>query len=47
MPFFGYKGAASKNGLLIEKQTSYGRHVSLNLQRKADIDGIIKDILGS
>jgi hypothetical protein len=29
-------------GLLISKQTSYGLHVSLNPQRKADIDKLIK-----
>jgi len=33
-------------GLLIPKQTSYGLHVSLNPQRKADIDKIIKEVLG-
>jgi hypothetical protein len=33
-------------GLLMPKQTSYGLHVSLNPQRKADIDKIINDILG-
>ena len=33
-------------GLLIPKQTGYGLHVSLNPQRKADIDKIIKDVLG-
>ena len=33
-------------GLLITKQTNYGLHVSLNPQRKADIDKIIKDVLG-
>jgi hypothetical protein len=32
-------------GLLIPKQTGYGLHVSLNPQRKADIDKLIKDIL--
>jgi hypothetical protein len=32
-------------GLLIPKQTGYGLHVSLNPQRKADIDKFIKDIL--
>jgi len=32
--------------LLMLKQTSYGLHVSLNPQRKADIDKIIKDVLG-
>lgn len=34
-----------KEGLLISKQTNYGRHVSLNVQRKADIDRIIKEVL--
>ena len=33
-------------GLLMPKQTSYGLHVSLNPQRKADIDKIISDVLG-
>ena len=33
-------------GLLMPKQTSYGLHVSLNPQRKADIDKIINDVLG-
>ena len=33
-------------GLLMPKQTGYGLHVSLNPQRKADIDKIIKDVLG-
>ncbi len=33
-------------GLLIPKQTGYGLHVSLNPQRKADIDKIINDGLG-
>jgi hypothetical protein len=32
-------------GLLISKQTGYGLHVSLNPQRKADIDKLIKDVL--
>jgi hypothetical protein len=32
-------------GLLIPKQTGYGLHVSLNPQRKADIDELIKDVL--
>lgn len=32
-------------GLLISKQTSYGLHVSLNPQRKADIDKLIKYVL--
>ncbi len=32
-------------GLLIPKQTSYGLHVSLNPQRKADIDKLIKYVL--
>jgi hypothetical protein len=32
-------------GLLIPKQTGYGLHVSLNPQRKADIDKLINDIL--
>jgi len=30
-------------GLLLPKQTSYVRHVSLNPQRKAEIDKIIKE----
>ena len=33
-------------GLLIPKQTSYGLHVSLDPQRKADIDKIIEEVLG-
>ncbi len=33
-------------GLLMPKQTGYGLHVSLNPQRKADIDKIISDVLG-
>jgi hypothetical protein len=33
-------------GLLMPKQTSYGLHVSLNPQRKPDLDKIIKDVLG-
>jgi len=32
-------------GLLIPKQTGYGLHVSLDPQRKADIDKLIKDVL--
>lgn len=32
-------------GLLIPKQTSYGLHVSLNPQKKTDIDKLIKDVL--
>ena len=32
-------------GLLIPKQTGYGLHVSLNPQRKNDIDKIIRDVL--
>lgn len=36
-----------KEGLLLSKSTGYGRHVSLNPQRKADIDRIIKEALGS
>ena len=32
-------------GLLIPKQTSYGLHVSLNPQRKADIDRLIREVL--
>lgn len=35
-----------RDGLLIEKPPSYGRHVSLDPQRKADIDRIIKNALG-
>ena len=31
--------------LLIPKQTGYGLHVSLNPQRKAEIDKLIKDVL--
>jgi len=34
-----------KEGLLLEKPTGYGRHVSLNPRRKAEIDGIIKEAL--
>ena len=33
-------------GFLMLKQTSYGLHVSLNPQRKADIDRIISEVLG-
>lgn len=33
-------------GLLIPKQTGYGLHISLNPQRKADIDRIIREVLG-
>jgi len=32
-------------GLLIPKQTGYGLHVSLNPQKKTDIDKLIKDVL--
>jgi len=32
-------------GLLIPKQTCYGLHVSLNPQRKADTDNLIKKVL--
>lgn len=32
-------------GLLIPKQTSYGLQVSLNPQRKADIDKLVKYVL--
>ncbi len=35
-----------KEGLLLPKSAGYGRHVSLNPQRKADIDRIIKEVLG-
>jgi hypothetical protein len=35
-----------KEGLLLDKTTSYGRHVSLNPQRKSEIDKIIKEVLG-
>lgn len=35
-----------KDNLLLDKTTSYGRQVSLNPQRKAEIDKIIKDVLG-
>jgi hypothetical protein len=34
-----------KEDLLIQKSTSYGRHVSLNPRKKADIDKIIKEVL--
>jgi len=34
-----------KESLLLSKPTSYGEQVSLNPQRKADIDRIIKDVL--
>jgi hypothetical protein len=34
-----------KEDLLLQKSTSYGRHVSLNPKRKADIDRIIKEVL--
>jgi hypothetical protein len=33
-------------GLLIPKQTGYGLHVSLNPQKKAEIEKIIKEVLG-
>jgi len=33
-------------GILVEKMTSYGRHVYLNPKRIADIDRIIKEGLG-
>jgi hypothetical protein len=32
-------------GLLIPKQTGYGLHVSLNTQKKKDIDKLIRDAL--
>ncbi len=35
-----------KEGLILDKTTGYGRHVSLNPQRKAAIDKIIKEVLG-
>lgn len=35
-----------KEGLLLSHPTSYGTQVSLDPQRKADIDKIIKEILG-
>jgi len=35
-----------KEGLLLEKPTGYGRHVSLNPRRKAEIDRIIEETLG-
>lgn len=35
-----------KEGLLLEKPTGYGRHVSLDPRRKAEIDRIIKEALG-
>ncbi len=35
-----------KEGLLLDKPTGYGRHVSLNPRRKAEIDRIIKEDLG-
>ena len=31
--------------LLLPKQTGYGLHVSLNPQKKAEIDNLIKDVL--
>ena len=34
-----------KEGLLLDKPTGYGRHVSLNPRRKAEIDRIIKEAL--
>jgi hypothetical protein len=34
-----------KEGLLQDKPTGYGRHVSLNPQRKAEIDRIIEEVL--
>jgi hypothetical protein len=34
-----------KDGLLLDKPTGYGRHVSLNPKRKAEIDRIIKEVL--
>jgi hypothetical protein len=34
-----------KEDLLLQKSTSYGRHVSLNPRRKVDIDKIIKEVL--
>ncbi|AEB68150.1 MULTISPECIES: hypothetical protein [Methanothrix] len=30
---------------LLPKQTGYGLHVSLNPQKKADIDNLIRDVL--
>jgi hypothetical protein len=30
---------------LLAKQTGYGLHVSLNPQKKADIDNLIRDVL--
>lgn len=35
-----------KEELLLSKPTSYGRQVSLNPQKKADIEKIIKNVLG-
>jgi hypothetical protein len=35
-----------KEGLLLHHPTSYGTQVSLNPQRKAEIDKIIKEVLG-
>jgi hypothetical protein len=35
-----------KEGLLLDKPTGYGRHISLNPRRKAEINGIIKEALG-
>jgi len=35
-----------KEGLLLEKPTGYGRHVSLNPRRKAEIGRIIEETLG-
>ncbi|WP_348303715.1 hypothetical protein [Methanothrix sp.] len=32
-------------GFLLPKQTGYGLHVSLNPQKKADIDNLIRDVL--
>jgi len=36
-----------KEGLLLSHPTNYGTQVSLNPQRKADIDKIIKEVLNS
>jgi hypothetical protein len=35
-----------KEGLLLRHPTSYGTQVSLNPQRKVEIDKIIKEVLG-
>lgn len=35
-----------REGLLLSHPTGYGTHVSLNPQRKIEIDRIIKEVLG-